>query len=213
MSILLLLFACTVDAAPAKGAKASADTQNAPAAVPEAGPGQAAAVFAGGCFWCLESDFDKLDGVIHTTSGYAGGHVLKPTYADVTSERSGHKEVVRVVYDTRKLTYDRVLDYFWHHIDPLDVGGQFCDRGDSYESAVYTLDAAQKNAAFASKAALDARKVLASPIATPILPLDTFWAAENYHQDFHDQNPGRYLPYRMGCGRDLRVAEVWANEK
>ncbi len=215
MSILLLLFACTVDAAPPKAPAGAAtiDPDKAPAAIPEAGPGQAVAVFAGGCFWCLESDFDKLDGIVHTTSGYAGGHVENPTYGDVTSETSGHKEVVRVVYDTKKLTYDQVLDYFWHHIDPLDAGGQFCDRGDSYESAVYTADDAQKKAAEASKQALDARKVLAGPVVTPIVPLDRFWAAENYHQDFHDKNPGRYLPYRLGCGRDLRVAEVWANEK
>ncbi|MDP2314521.1 MAG: peptide-methionine (S)-S-oxide reductase MsrA [Pseudomonadota bacterium] len=217
MSILFAcfaLYACAVDAAPpARGVDATVVDDNAPAAIPAPGPGQGVAVFAGGCFWCLESDFDKLDGIVQTTSGYAGGHVKNPTYRDVTSETSGHKEVVRVVYDTSKLTYDQVLDYYWHHIDPLDVGGQFCDRGDSYESAIYVVDDAQKKAAFASKAAIDARKVLASPIVTPILPLDTFWAAENYHQDFHDKNPGRYLPYRMGCGRDLRVAEVWANEK
>lgn len=221
MSLLLLLVACSVDAAPGArpppGGKSSAPVvvapEKSPAPIPEAGPGHAVAVFAGGCFWCLESDFDKLEGIVHTTSGYAGGHLANPTYSDVTSETSGHKEVVRVVYDTRVLTYDQVLDYFWHHIDPIDTGGQFCDRGDSYESAVYTADDAQKTAAFASKAALDGRKVLASAIATPILPLERFYAAENYHQDFHEKNPGRYLSYRLGCGRDLRVAEVWANEK
>ena len=161
----------------------------------------------------MESDFDGLEGIVHTTSGYAGGHLKNPTYGDVTSETSGHLEAVRVVYDTSKLTYDQVLDYYWHHVDPLDVGGQFCDRGESYTTAVFTLDATQKAAAEANKQALDARKVLASPIRTPIIPIDTFWAGEVYHQDFHDKNPGRYLPYRMGCGRDLKVAAVWANEK
>jgi len=208
---LLFLFACAVDAAPPKAA--TKDPEKAPAVLPEAGPGQAVAVFAGGCFWCMESDFDGLDGIVHTTSGYAGGHLANPTYTDVTSETTGHREAVRVVYDTKKLTYDQVLDYYWHHVDPLDVGGQFCDRGESYTTAVFTLDATQKAAAEANKQALDARKVLASPIRTPIVPIDRFWAAEVYHQDFHDKNPGRYLPYRMGCGRDLKVAEVWANEK
>ena len=208
---LLFLFACAVDAAPPKSA--AKDPEKAPAALPAPGPGQAVAVFAGGCFWCMESDFDGLEGIVHTTSGYAGGHLKNPTYGDVTSETSGHLEAVRVVYDTSKLTYDQVLDYYWHHVDPLDVGGQFCDRGESYTTAVFTLDATQKAAAEANKQALDARKVLASPIRTPIIPIDTFWAGEVYHQDFHEKNPGRYLPYRMGCGRDLKVAAVWANEK
>src|SRR5687767_11319850 len=121
MSLLLLLIACGVDAAPPKQGTAAAPAvpDKAPAAIPEAAPGQAVAVFAGGCFWCLEADFDKLDGIVHTTSGYAGGHVPDPSYSDVTSETSGHKEALRVVYDTRVLTYDQVLDYFWHHIDPL----------------------------------------------------------------------------------------------
>lgn len=203
--MLLFLLACAAGAAP------KADADQAPAPVPAPGPGQAVAVFAGGCFWCMESDFDKLDGVIHTTSGYAGGHVRNPTYMDVTSEKSGHKEVVRVVYDTSKLTYSGLLDYYWRHVDPTDAGGQFCDRGDSYETAIYAVDDAQLQAAQASKQALDAKKILPGPVVTPVEKLDTFWAAENYHQDFHEKNPGRYLPYRMGCGRDLRVAEVWKN--
>ncbi len=215
MSLLVFLLACDAGATGPTSPKApaSADTANAPAPVPPPAPGQAVAVFAGGCFWCMESDFDGLDGVVHTTSGYAGGHVQNPTYMDVTSETSGHKEVVRVVYDTSKLTYRALLDYYWHHVDPTDAGGQFCDRGDSYETAIFVLDEQQRAAAEASKAAIDARGVLSKPVVTPIVQLDTFWAAENYHQDFHEKNPGRYLPYRMGCGRDARVAEVWANEK
>ena len=207
--MLLLLLACATTTTPT----AARDAGDKPAVVPPLGPNQAAAVFAGGCFWCMESDFDKLEGVVLTTSGYAGGHVKHPTYMDVTRETSGHKEVVRVVWDTRKLSYDQVLDYYWRHVDPTDAGGQFCDRGDSYETAVFTADPEQERVAKSSKAALDARKVLPGPIVTPILPLDTFWPAEEYHQDFHEKNPGRYLPYRMGCGRDVRVGEVWAGEK
>jgi peptide-methionine (S)-S-oxide reductase len=205
--MLLFLFACDA------GAKPPTDfsPEKRPAPVPALAAGQAEAVFAGGCFWCVESDFDKLDGVIHTTSGYAGGRLANPTYLDVTSETTGHKEVVRVVYDTSKLTYSQVLDYFWRHVDPTDDGGQFCDRGDSYETAIYAVDDAQLQAAKASKEALEARRILPGPIVTPIEKLDRFWPAEVYHQDFHEKNPGRYLPYRMGCGRDLRVAEVWRN--
>jgi peptide-methionine (S)-S-oxide reductase len=181
------------------------------AAVPEAGPGQAVAVFAGGCFWCLETDFDHLDGVVHTTSGYAGGHTEHPTYDDVNTETTGHKEAVRVVYDTSKLDYAKVLDWYWHHVDPTDDGGQFCDRGDSYRTAIFPVDDEQKRIAEESKAAIDASGALPSKIVTPIVPGATFWPAEEYHQDFHDKDPGRYLPYRRGCGRDARVKELWGS--
>jgi peptide-methionine (S)-S-oxide reductase len=205
MNSLFLLLACASEAQrPAMGPDPMA-----PAAVPVAGPGQAVAVFAGGCFWCMESDFDSLPGVVATTSGYAGGKLKNPTYSDVTSERSGHQEVVHVVYDTTRLSYPQLLDFFWHHIDPTDAGGSFCDRGDSYRSVVFVADEAQKTAAEQSKAAIEASGVLGKPIATPIVSLDTFWPAENYHQNYHETNPGRYMPYRMGCGRDSRVAEVW----
>lgn len=208
--MLLLLLACSAGASPQPPKAAAPD--KAPASAPAVGSGQAEAVFAGGCFWCLESDFDKLDGIVHTTSGYAGGHVPNPTYTIVTRETSGHKEVVRVVYETSKLSYSQVLDYFWRHVDPTDAGGQFCDRGDSYTTAIYAVDEAQLEAAKASKETLDARKILPGPIVTPVERLDRFWPAENYHQDFHEKNPGRYLPYRMGCGRDIRVAEVWKKD-
>jgi methionine-S-sulfoxide reductase len=197
---LLLLTAC---------ATTGATSDASPAPLPPVGPGQAAAVFAGGCFWCLETDFDELPGIVHTTSGYAGGSVANPTYEDVTSETSGHKEAVRVVYDTSKLTYDQVLDWFWHHVDPTDDGGQFCDRGDSYRTGIFALDATQERAAKASKAAIDASGKLKKPVVTLIVTGATFWPAEQYHQDFHHLNPGRYLPYRMGCGRDRRVRELW----
>jgi peptide-methionine (S)-S-oxide reductase len=201
---VLLFVAC------ATGASTAGASDHDPAPIPAVGPGQAAAVFAGGCFWCMESDFDKLPGVVATTSGYAGGHTVDPTYEDVSRENTGHKESVRVLYDTSKLTYEQVVDWFWHHIDPTDGGGGFCDRGDSYRSAIYPLDDAQLSAALASKAALEAAKVLPGPIATEIVHIDTFYAAEIYHQDYHDTNPARYQPYRLGCGRDARVAELWS---
>ncbi len=185
---------------------------NLPAPVPVATTGQAVAVFAGGCFWCMETDFDHLDGVVHTTSGFAGGHTLNPTYMDVVSETTGHQEVVHVVYDTAKLSYAKLVDYFLHHVDPTDDGGQFCDRGDSYRAVIFAQDAKQKVIADAAIAALEARKVLPGPVKLPVKTGATFYAAEVYHQDFRDKDPGRYLPYRMGCGRDLRVREVWRNE-
>ncbi|MEZ4236706.1 MAG: peptide-methionine (S)-S-oxide reductase MsrA [Myxococcota bacterium] len=180
------------------------------AEVPPAGPGQEVAVFAGGCFWCMEADFDKLKGVVATTSGYAGGKEANPTYEQVSAHRTGHYEAVRVVYDPKVVPYDKVLDYFWHHVDPTDPGGQFCDRGESYRTAVFPVNAEQRAIAEKSKAALDASGVLPGKVATAILPDQTFWPAEVYHQDFHDKNPGRYLPYRQGCGRDATVAKVWS---
>lgn len=209
MSLFLLMVACSTPSE----AGSKAPDPNAPAALPPVGPNQAAAVFAGGCFWCMETDFDGLEGVVATTSGYAGGHLANPTYLDVTSETTGHQEAVRVVYDTTKLTYDQVLHYYWRHVDPTDDGGQFCDRGDSYRPVIFYADDKQKAAADASKAALEKSGVLGKPVVVPVQKLDTFWPAENYHQDFHEENPGRYLPYRMGCGRDATVARVWQNEK
>lgn len=180
------------------------------APVPTPAAGQQVAVFAGGCFWCMESDFDKMPGVVSTTSGFAGGTVPNPTYDQVGAHGTGHLEVVQVIFDPKVTPYEKVLDYYWHHVDPTDAGGQFCDRGETYQTAIFPVDDAQKKAAEASKAAIDASGVLAKPIVTPIRPGQKFWPAEAYHQDFHETNPGRYLPYRKGCGRDARVAEVWA---
>lgn len=201
--LTLVLLACAAD-------PSSARLDANPAPLPMVQPGQAAAVFAGGCFWCLESDFDKLPGVVATTSGYVGGHLPNPTYGDVTSETSGHQEAVHVVWDTKQLSYDQVLDYFWRHVDPTDDGGQFCDRGDSYRTGIYPLDEGQRAAAERSKAALDASGVLGTKVVTRVVPGATFWPAEGYHQDFHVTNPTRYYSYRMGCGRDAKVKRVWA---
>ncbi|MEQ1505194.1 MAG: peptide-methionine (S)-S-oxide reductase MsrA [Myxococcota bacterium] len=181
------------------------------ATVPTPAAGQQVAVFAGGCFWCMESDFDGLTGVISTTSGFAGGKTEHPTYEQVGAHGTGHAEAVYVVFDPKVVPYDKLVDYFWRHVDPTDAGGQFCDRGDSYRTAIFPVDPAQQAAAEASKAALTASGWLGKPVVTEIVPNQRFWPAEAYHQDFHHVNPGRYLPYRKGCGRDARVAEVWKN--
>jgi peptide-methionine (S)-S-oxide reductase len=200
LSLLFVLSSC--------GTPATA-SDKAPAPIPLPGPGQATAIFAGGCFWCMETDFDALPGVVATTSGYAGGHVAHPTYEQVSSETTGHREAVQVIYDTRVLTYEQVLDWYWHHVDPTDALGQFCDRGDSYRTTVFTLDESQRRAAEQTKATLDAAHVLPSAIVTPIEPAGTFYAAEVYHQDFHHKDPVRYESYRRSCGRDARVRELW----
>jgi peptide-methionine (S)-S-oxide reductase len=183
-----------------------------PAPLPQPGPGQAEAVFAGGCFWCLESDFDQLEGVVATTSGFAGGKTQNPTYEQVGNHQTDEIESVHVIYDTKKLSYERLLDYFWRHIDPTDGGGQFCDRGDTYRPAVLYLDDAQKTAALASKKALEDKKILPGPVVAEVIPAIRFWPAENYHQDFHRKESLRYTSYRTGCGRDERVKEVWAKD-
>lgn len=205
-------FAAFLVAACATESQAESPDGDRPAPIPVATAGQSVAVFAGGCFWCMEKDFDHLDGVIATTSGYAGGKIPNPTYAIVSGEQSGHQEVVRVVFDTGKLTYSALLTYYFHHIDPTDGGGQFCDRGDSYRPVIFAADAAQAKVATAAKADLDGRKVLPGPVVVPIVEGATFYAAEVFHQDYHTINPSRYLSYRTGCRRDARVREVWLGQ-
>ena len=168
---------------------------------------EAAAVFAGGCFWCMEPPFDALPGVISTTSGYTGGDKARPAYEEVSAGGTGHAEAVRVVYDPAKVSYARLLDVYWRNIDPLDAGGQFCDRGSQYRSAIFWLDEAQRQAAQRSKEAV--ARILARPIATEIVQAGEFWPAEDYHQDYYRHNPVRYKFYRYSCGRDRRLAEVW----
>lgn len=170
----------------------------------------AEAVFAGGCFWCVEHDFEEVPGVIEAVSGYTGGTLDNPTYEDVVTETTGHYEAVRVIYDPSVVTYDQLLDHFWRHVDPTDAGGQFCDRGPSYRTGIFVTPEQQAEAE-ASRAALEASGVLPDPVVTEILPLGAFWEAEEYHQDYSDKNPVRYQFYRRGCGRDARVAEVWGN--
>ena len=173
----------------------------------------AVAVFAGGCFWCTEADFDKLPGVLETTSGYIGGSIENPTYEEVSSGRTGHIEAVQVRFDPRQTSYAKLLEAFWPSIDPLNGNGQFCDNGPQYRSAIFYLDAEQQRLAEASKTALAASGRLQQPIATVIQAATTFYAAEDYHQDYHRKNPLRYRYYRHGCGRDQRLQELWGKSE
>ncbi|MES1923699.1 peptide-methionine (S)-S-oxide reductase MsrA [Salinisphaera sp. T31B1] len=179
--------------------------------VSDAGDGEAVAIFAGGCFWCMEAAFDPVPGVVSTTSGYTGGHVDDPSYGDVTAETSGHSEAVKIVYKTAETDYDTLLDVFWHNVDPTDDGGQFCDRGDSYRSKIFVVDDAQAKAAEASKTALENDPDAPSPIVTEIVPATTFYAAEDYHQNYYRKNPLRYKFYRASCRRDAILEKRWGD--
>lgn len=167
----------------------------------------AKATFAGGCFWCMEGPFDKLDGVVSTTSGYTGGTKKNPTYEEVSAGSTGHAESVQVVYDPAKVSYEKLLEVFWHNIDPVAKNRQFCDIGTQYRSAIFVHDANQKRLAEASKA--EVQKRFKQPIATEIVQASAFYPAEDYHQDFYKKNPFRYKVYRSGCGRDGRLEELW----
>ncbi|MCK5205454.1 MAG: peptide-methionine (S)-S-oxide reductase MsrA [Desulfobacterales bacterium] len=171
-----------------------------------------AATFAGGCFWCVESDFEKVDGVVEAISGYAGGHSEKPTYKEVSAGGSGHAEAVEVRYDPDKISYKELLDVFWRHVDPTDAGGQFVDRGSQYRTAIFYHDERQKRIAEESKAELDKSGRFSKPIATEIVPLSKFYTAEEYHQDYYEKNPLRYKLYRFGSGRDQFINSTWGSE-
>lgn len=172
------------------------------------------AIFAGGCFWCMEKPFDELPGVVETTSGYTGGTVENPSYSRVSGGGTGHYEAMEVRYDPKKVSYEQLLDTFWVNIDPLDGNGQFCDKGDQYRSAIFYVTPEQQQAAEASKVAIAER--LANPpggaIATKILPAAPFYDAEDYHQNYYQTHAVRYKIYRYGCGRDQRLAEVWGDD-
>jgi peptide-methionine (S)-S-oxide reductase len=172
-------------------------------------PGQAEAVFAGGCFWCMESDFEHLDGVLSVTSGYAGGKEENPSYEQVSSGTTGHAESVRVVYDPKKVTYEKLVDYFLHHVDPTQKDGQFCDWGKQYRTVIFFANDAEKKVAVDAIAAVEKSGILKAPVVTQVVPLTRFWPAEGYHQDYYKKNPGVYARYRTGCGRDGRVQELW----
>ena len=172
----------------------------------------AKATFAGGCFWCVEADFDKVDGVISTTSGYIGGRVANPTYAQVSAGTTGHTEAVEVVFDPRKVSYEKLLEVFWVNIDPTVSNRQFCDVGSQYRTGIFVHDDSQRRAAEASKAALERSKPFKEPIVTPIETAATFYPAEEYHQDYYRKNPVRYQFYRSGCGRDARLKELWRDQ-
>lgn len=167
------------------------------------------AVFAGGCFWCTESDFEKLPGVVEAVSGYTGGQVADPSYDQVSAGGTGHVEAVKVIYDPARLTYGQLLDYFWRHVDPTDPGGQFVDRGAQYRSVIFYGNDGQRRQAEESKKRLAASGIFTKPIATEILPLGPFYQAEDYHQNYHRENPLRYRFYRHGSGRDQFLEKVW----
>jgi peptide-methionine (S)-S-oxide reductase len=173
--------------------------------------GTAVATFAGGCFWCMEPPFDKIPGVISTTSGYTGGFKRNPTYEEVSSGTTGHAEAVEVVYDPSKVSYEKLLDVFWHNIDPTVTDRQFCDHGNQYRTAIFVHDAGQRRLAEASKAGIEKTKTFKEPIVTPIVDAGEFFPAEAYHQDYYLKNPVRYNYYRVGCGRDARLKQLWGS--
>ena len=168
------------------------------------------ATFAGGCFWCMEEAFDEVPGVVSTTSGYTGGRIDEPTYEQVSAGGTGHFEAVVVVFDPKAVTYADLLRAFWHNVDPTDDGGQFCDRGSQYRSAIFVRNERQRVLAEASKREIETGRSLG--VATKILPAATFWPAEDYHQDYYRKNPVRYRFYKFNCGRKARLEEVWGQE-
>ena len=165
------------------------------------------AVFAGGCFWCTEADFEKLPGVLDAVSGYTGGTTVSPTYEQVSAGGTGQYEAVRIAYDPARVSYAQLVDYYFRTVDPTDAGGQFCDRGESYRPAIFVADEAQAKLAEAEKAQVAG--ALSAPVVTPILPAAPFYEAEAYHQDYHRKNALKYKYYRSRCRRDARLREVW----
>jgi peptide-methionine (S)-S-oxide reductase len=172
---------------------------------------RARATFAGGCFWCMEPPFDKLPGVLSTTSGYTGGSTTAPTYEQVSAGRTGHAEVVEIVYDPGKVTYAQLLEVFWRNVDPLTANAQFCDVGSQYRAAIFVHDETQRRLAEESKRAV--ARTLGKDVVTEIVPASKFWPAEDYHQDFYKKSPIRYNLYRAGCGRDQRLEAIWGPAK
>lgn len=169
---------------------------------------RATAIFAGGCFWCVESDFEKLPGVIEAVSGYTGGTTKNPTYKEVTYKNTGHYEAAKITYDPTIVTYKELLSYYWKTVDPTDAYGQFCDKGESYRTAIFA-EPDQLAAAEASKAEITKSKPFGAPIVTPVLKAQVFYDAEDYHQDYYKKNPIRYKYYRNGCKRDKRLEQLW----
>jgi peptide-methionine (S)-S-oxide reductase len=175
----------------------------------DAPPRTETAIFAGGCFWCVEADFDKVDGVLVTTSGYIGGRVPNPTYGAVSAGGTGHTEAVKIVFDPARISYAQLLEKFWPTIDPTVKDQQFCDVGSQYRSGIFPLDQKQLKEAEASKAARQKSKPFKAPIVTEVTLATTFYPAEEYHQDYYLKNPIRYRYYRTGCGRDARLKDLW----
>ena len=189
--VLAAAFAAAQNAAPANTAKAT---------------------FAGGCFWCVEADFDKVPGVLSTTSGYIGGTVANPTYEQVAAKRTGHAEAVEIVFDPSQVSYEKLVEHFWRTIDPTTKDAQFCDHGSPYRTAIFANDAAQLKVAQASLEALKKNKPFKEPVVTEILSAGPFYKAEDYHQDYYKKNPVRYQYYRSACGRDARLKQLWGSQ-
>jgi len=203
---LVFVLAAAFAPACATAAVVAASSSTAPAAADTA-------LFAGGCFWCLETAFEGRAGIRAAVSGYSGGHKSNPTYEEVGAHTTGHLETVAVVYDAKKISYEQLLDLFWHSVDPTQGDGQFCDRGESYRSAIFWRGEAQRRAALASKQALEKSGALGGrPIVTTIAKAGPFWPAEDYHQDYYRKNPGDYRQYREGCGRDRRLKALWGEK-
>ncbi len=202
-----LLFA-TAGGATAGGALAGGATAG---TAPPSGKDLGRATFAGGCFWCVETAFEGLPGVISVTSGYSGGAKKNPTYHEVGSGIGGHVECVQIKYDLKEIGYERLLDVFWHNIDPVSANGQFCDRGRQYRSAIFCHDATQRRLALDSRRRLEASGRFEERIATEIVAFKAFYPAEEYHQDYYKKNPKDYHEYRQGCGRDARLKEIWGD--
>jgi peptide-methionine (S)-S-oxide reductase len=188
LAALLVLLAATSPSAPAAEPLAKAD-------------------FAGGCFWCMQGPFDKTPGVVSTRAGYTGGDARNPTYEQVSAGGTGHAESVEVLYDPKKVSYQALLDVYWRNVDPFDASGQFCDHGTQYRSAIFTRNDEEKRLAEESKKSLEKR--FGKPIATQVVAAREFWPAEEYHQQYYVKNPVRYRLYRLGCGRDQRLEEIW----
>lgn len=191
----------------------AAPTWAAETAPTAAAPATARAIFAGGCFWCMEHPFDILPGVISTTSGYIGGHKVDPSYQEVSAGGTGHTEAVEVVFDPLRVSYEKLLEVFWRNIDPTDAGGQFVDRGSQYRSGIFYLDELQRQQADASKAELARTGPFKRPLVTEIVPATTFYPAETYHQDYYRENPLRYKYYRFNSGRDQFLDKVWGKNR
>lgn len=170
------------------------------------------AIFAGGCFWCVESDFDKVPGVLETISGYTGGHTKNPTYKEVSYKETGHYEAVKIIYDPAKVSYKQLLHSFWRSVDPTDASGQFCDKGTSYRSAIFPTSEEQMKAATDSKKQENTTGKLNGRIVTKVIKAKKFYKAEGYHQNYYQKNPIRYKIYRHGCGRDKRIKYLWGDE-
>jgi peptide-methionine (S)-S-oxide reductase len=170
------------------------------------------AILAGGCFWCIETDYDNVTGVLDTVSGYTGGTLENPTYKTVSAGGSGHLEALKITFDPDVISYSEILDVFWRSVDPTDAGGQFCDRGHSYTTAIFPTSEEQQKTSELSKRLIDASGLLKDPVITPIIPATAFYPSEDYHQDYATKNPIRYKFYRYRCGRDARVEELWGDQ-